>query len=47
MENLIVDLKEKLSLRKELEIYKIKGSFGQMDDSIILIGQVESSNPTT
>ncbi|MBK6963700.1 MAG: hypothetical protein IPH20_07045 [Bacteroidales bacterium] len=37
MENLIVDLKEKLILRKELEIKKIQASDKAKDDKIILI----------
>mgnify|MGYP001434219526 CR=1 FL=1 len=37
MENLIIDLKEKLILRKELEIKKIQASDKEKDDKIILI----------
>ncbi len=37
MENLIIDLKEKLILRKECEIKKIQVSDKEKDDKIILI----------
>lgn len=37
MENLIIDLKEKLILRKECEIKKIQYSDKDKDDKIILI----------